>query len=214
MVRSALGGITTLAPVDRLDQRIGIECLVCDHGVGLDALDQRRRLCQIVRLSSRQLPARQIAQPFDQAVNLSGQPAARAPDRLIAVFFWGAGRMLVGSDDGGVEEDFLEVRVLGQLREDAMPDPAIRPTCKTFVHTVPGTEACRQIPPRRDGASDPQTASTNKRLSLAVTPTSVALPVSMPSMRAYWSSRSIFRDIAQTPSTSWSNSLNAIVNMA
>lgn len=25
--------------LDRLDQRIGTECLVCDHGVGLDALD-------------------------------------------------------------------------------------------------------------------------------------------------------------------------------
>lgn len=25
--------------LDRLDQCIGTECLVCDHGVGLDALD-------------------------------------------------------------------------------------------------------------------------------------------------------------------------------
>lgn len=62
---------------ERPDQRIGIEHLVGDHGVGLDALEQRRRLRQIVRLSSRQLPARQMAQDFDQTANLGGQPAAR-----------------------------------------------------------------------------------------------------------------------------------------
>lgn len=62
----------------------------------------------------------------------------------------------MGADESGVEKDFLEVRVLGQLREDAMPDPAIGPTCKAFVHAVPGTEARRNIPPRRAGASDPQ----------------------------------------------------------
>lgn len=73
--------------LDRLDQGIGIEGLVCDHGIGLNALDQRLRPRQIVRLSTRQFPPRQISQPFDQAVNLGAQPPARAPDRLIAVFF-------------------------------------------------------------------------------------------------------------------------------
>lgn len=62
--------------LDRLDQRIGIEGLVCDHGIGLDALDQHLRPGQIVRLSTRQFPPRQVPQPFDQTVNLGAQPPA------------------------------------------------------------------------------------------------------------------------------------------
>ena len=113
---------------DRLYQRIGIERLIGDHSLGLDALQQRRRLRQIVRLPS----------PSTRTVNPSGQSAPRSLDRR---FFGSTGSMLVGS-----------------------------------------------------------------------LPTSVTLPGSISSMRAYWSSRRIFRGIAQTLLISWNNSLNVIVN--
>ena len=59
-----------------------------------------------------------------------------------------------------------------------------------------------------------RTASTNKRLSLAVAPTSVALPGSIASMRAYGSSRRLLRGISTTPSMKWIGILNLIIKIA
>lgn len=72
---------------DRTDQCVGIESFVGNDGLGLDALDQLRGLGQIVRLARGEFPSGQIPQPFDKAVNLGAQSAARAADRLVAVFF-------------------------------------------------------------------------------------------------------------------------------
>jgi hypothetical protein len=56
------------------------------------------------------------------------------------------------------------------------------------------------------------TASTNRRLSRAVTPRSPALPGSKAWIRAHWSSRSTHLSISPTPAMSWDKSLNPIVN--
>ena len=48
--------------------------------------------------------------------------------------------MLMSSYDGGVQADFLEIRILGQLAEDAVPAPPTAPASKSLVHAVPGSE--------------------------------------------------------------------------
>ena len=48
---------------------------------------QRLRASQIVRLSGREHHLDGIAERIDQGVDFGGQPAARAADRLFAVFF-------------------------------------------------------------------------------------------------------------------------------
>lgn len=68
--------------------------------------------------------------------------------------------------------------------------------CAKRCAAVPRADARRQILPRRAGASDPQDRLDEQAVVLGRDPPSVALPGSMPSMRACWSSRSIFRGIA------------------
>jgi hypothetical protein len=57
------------------------------------------------------------------------------------------------ANERAVDEYFLEIRVLRQLRKDAMPDAATRPSGKTLIDTVPETE-------RVGGKSAPRTAYT------------------------------------------------------
>jgi hypothetical protein len=57
-------------------------------------------------------------------MDLGAQPAAATPDRLVLVFFWGAGTVLMGAHDGAVEHRVFGVGIGGQRREDLLPDPA------------------------------------------------------------------------------------------
>ena len=75
-----------LAPIERVDQRIGIVSLVADQGLRIGAIDQRLRASQIVGLPWREHDIDRIAERIDQDVNFGGQSAARSTDRLRAVF--------------------------------------------------------------------------------------------------------------------------------
>src|SRR5690606_10643608 len=203
--RSALVG-------DRVEKRIGIVRLVCHNGAGDDVVDQRPGLGQVVYLSTAEFPARQIAQSFDKAVDLGAQPASRAPDGLLAVFFaapaacWCALTMV-------------------ESRKTSSKSASLASSAKTRCHTPRSDQRAKRLytlfqGPKLLGKSrqgEPvraihNTASTNKRLSRAVTPTSVALPGNIDSIRSYWSSRSINRGMIPTPSMSWNHSLTLIVN--
>lgn len=110
------------------EQRIGVVGFVGGDRLRGNTHDQVVRLRDAVSCPAMKLPARKVAQSFGRRVNPGCQAAAQAADRLVAeFFFWGSGRMLVDSDDGGIEEHLLELRVSGALGEDAMADGSIGP---------------------------------------------------------------------------------------
>ena len=193
---------------DRLDQRIGIERLIGYHSLGLDAFQQYRRLRQLMHLPNRQLPARQIVQPLDQAVNLGGQSATRALDcRFLGApaACWCALKR-VETRKNSSRSAFLANSVNKRCQTPRSDLHAKR------SRACPSTETRRNIPSRRTGQAIHRMASTKKRLSLAVIPTSVALPGNIPSMRAYLSSRRICRALLKLHQFSWNSSLNVTVN--
>jgi hypothetical protein len=76
-----------VAPGEGADQLIGVVSLVCDQSIRIGIFDQVFRASQIVGLSRREHQIGGIAQSIDQSVDFGGQPAARAADGLITVFF-------------------------------------------------------------------------------------------------------------------------------
>ena len=61
-------------------------------------------------------------------------------------------------------------------------------TVKTGVHAVTFPEVLRQVAPGSDRALNPQHPSTNRRLSLVLTPASSGLPGRKSLMRSQWES--------------------------
>lgn len=76
-----------LAPVERVDQRIGVVSLVADQCPWIGAIDQRFCASQIVGLPWREHHRDRVAKSIDERVDLGRQPAAGSADRLFAVFF-------------------------------------------------------------------------------------------------------------------------------
>ena len=76
-----------VAPFECVNEGVGVEGLVAKHRPWIDRFQQRLRASQIVRLSGREHHLDGIAERIDQGVDFGGQPAARAADRLFAVFF-------------------------------------------------------------------------------------------------------------------------------
>lgn len=66
--------------------------------------------------------------------------------------------MLVGADDGGVDDQVFEVRIICERFEHAQPDPLGTPPAEASKDAVPLAERFRQITPRRTGSHDPQHA--------------------------------------------------------
>jgi hypothetical protein len=75
------------APVERVDQRIGIISLISEQGAWIGGLDQRLRASQIMDLPGRERHIDRIAERIDQDMNFGRQSAAGSADRLLAVFF-------------------------------------------------------------------------------------------------------------------------------
>ena len=74
---------------ERRDQRVGVIALVGEECVRLDLIEQRHRLCDVVRLPRRQRQRHGVAERIDDGVNLGRQPAAGTADGLVlAIFFW------------------------------------------------------------------------------------------------------------------------------
>jgi len=75
-----------VAPLERFDEGVGIEGLVAKQRPWLDTFQQRLCASQIVCLASREHHLDRIAKRVDNSVDFGGQSAARAADRLLAVF--------------------------------------------------------------------------------------------------------------------------------
>ena len=76
--------------LDDLNQGIAVVALVGDHRLGGDGLEQGSALGDVSDLAAGQDQPDGIAQRIDAGMDLGGQSAPRAADRLIATVFLGA----------------------------------------------------------------------------------------------------------------------------
>src|SRR6266481_8703704 len=80
--------------------------------------------------------------------------SARSPD--LQTPFFGPGSVLVGSDDGGIDDQIFEVRVIGHRLEDPPPNTLDAPSTEAPEHAVPIPERFRKITPGRARTDDPK----------------------------------------------------------
>lgn len=64
--------------------------------------------------------------------------------------------MLMCANNRAVDEHFLKVRVLRQLRKDLMPDTTTRPAGKALIDAVPRPKFTRKVAPGAPRAGNPQ----------------------------------------------------------
>lgn len=64
--------------------------------------------------------------------------------------------MLMGAHDGGIEDQILEIRIIGYRHEHAVPDALGAPAAEAPKCAVPVAEILRQVAPWRPSANDPQ----------------------------------------------------------
>ena len=74
-------------PGESVNERIGIVSLVTDQGIWIGVLDQWLCASEIMRLTWREHQLDRVAESIDKRMNFGGQSAARAADRLPAIFF-------------------------------------------------------------------------------------------------------------------------------
>jgi hypothetical protein len=72
---------------DGVDQGLGVVSFVGSNRFGRDAIEQRLGFGHVSRLSGGQAPPCEVAEGFDQGMDLCGQPPARSANRLGALFF-------------------------------------------------------------------------------------------------------------------------------
>jgi len=82
-------GLST-GSLDDFNQGIAVVTLVGDDRLGRDGVDQGGALGDVGHLASGQDQPNGITQRIDTGMDLGGQPAPRAADRLIATVFLGA----------------------------------------------------------------------------------------------------------------------------
>jgi hypothetical protein len=89
-------------------------------------------------------------------MDLGAQAATRAADGLIARRLPGPRCVLMGAHDRAVEDQILEVRVIRDGGEEALPNALLAPAAEPAKDAVRITKTVWQIPPWRTGAGDPQ----------------------------------------------------------
>jgi hypothetical protein len=87
-----------------------------------------------------------------QGMDFRAHPAAAAVDGLILIFFWRAGAVLVGSDDGAVDHRIFVVGIGGQAFEHALPNPVLGPAAEPPMCVLPAAKALGQVAPRNSSA--------------------------------------------------------------
>jgi len=182
--------------LDDVDQGITVVTFVGDNRAGLDCLNQGSPLRDIGHLAGGQNQTNRVAQGIDTSMNLGGQPAPRATDRLIATVFLGApaacwwARTIVAS--------------MKSSSRSASPWRASATRCQTPYSSqrAKRTYTECQLPSSwgKSRQGDPvrarnRTASTNRRLSAARPPLSVGLPGNNSAIRNHCASLNIRRSM-------------------
>jgi hypothetical protein len=119
--------------------------------VGRQAVDQSVGLRAVAALAAGQDKAYGDAQAAHRQMDLGAQArhgSGQGPDRQTP--FFGAGSMLMGADDGAVDDQVLEVGIVRHGLEDTLPDSLlVAPAAEAAEHAVPIAKDLRQIAPRR-----------------------------------------------------------------
>ena len=155
----------------RNDHRFACSLQRLDHlGVGVigfvgndcgrrRVLQQHIGTVQIVGLSGRQVQTGRVAKRIDHSVALGAQATATTSDGLMTAFFappfLSPGAVLVGSDDGRVDQGVFIVRIGRQRLKDAPPHTRLTPARVAQVHHPEVPEALGQIAPGNARAASP-----------------------------------------------------------
>jgi hypothetical protein len=92
-----------------------------------------------------------VAKGIDERVDFGRQSAAGSADRLFAVFF--APRRYAGERERWWRRSScIRCRYRGQLLENALENPTLRPSVKALVDDFPVAEALRKIAPWNAGS--------------------------------------------------------------
>lgn len=190
-----------LLRTDTLNQRIAVIALVGNHRLGLGrAGDECFGLRDVGLLGAGKREGDRVAKRVDEGVDFRAPSAARASQSLRAVFFLAPAAC-----------EWARTAVLSSITSSqSCSTRRVRNTrshTPFLAHRAKRVKVVCQLPSSggksRHGAPVRpihSTASMNRRLSLAVTPTSVALPGSKDSMRRHWSSLNTFRSISNAVS--------------
>jgi len=122
-----------------------------------------RRLRCIVLLACGKREAHRTSQAANGQMYFGAQAAARAA-KSSAPFF-SPGSVLVGSDDGGIDDQVFEVRVIGYRFKDPPPNTLDAPSTEAPKHAVPIPEEdrARESPYARSKAHLPRTSGCRGR---------------------------------------------------
>jgi hypothetical protein len=182
--------------MDQRDQRIGIVTLVAYDHLRLQPCYKLMGLRNVGHLTTGQNPAQRIAQSIHHSMAFGAQSTPRATERLCTFFYWApaacwwARTAVLSMNNTSKSASSLTASITRVHTPFLLQrEKRVYVACQL---PSPGSRS-RQGEPVRAIHS---TASTNSRLSLAVTPRSVALPGTMSLIRSYWSSRSNFLGIA------------------
>jgi hypothetical protein len=78
--------------------------------------------------------------------------------------------VLVRADDGGIDEQILEVGIFGQSFEKAVPDTSHGPSSEALELAVPVAELGREITPWRTRSGNPEHSIDEQTIVRAVPP--------------------------------------------
>lgn len=184
---------------DTFDQRIAVVAFVGNHRFGLGyAGDEVLRLRDVGLLGASEREGDWIAQGVDERMDFRAESAARSSQSLRAVFFWAPAAC-----------EWARTAVLSSITSSRscslLRARNTRSHTPFLAHRAKRVNVVCQLPSSggksRHGAPvQPihNTASMNRRLSWAVTPTSLALPGSKDAMHCHWSSRNTLRFISNS----------------
>src|SRR5665213_70249 len=202
----------SVAVANKLHQLIRVVPLVSHNRPGINTYQQRLGLSDIAHLTTGENEAAQLPESLDQGVYLGAQTTTRATKGLWTVFFtapaacWWA-RTMVASRYTWRKSLSLDSSMKTHCQTPLFDQRAKR--TYTLFHSPKCSGKSRHGAPVR---ATHNTASTNRRLSAAVRPTSVALPGNNRSIRAHWALLSNRLIDSHAPSGSWEYILSLYVN--
>jgi len=134
---------------DSLSQRIGIIGRIRHDNFGGQAFHQGLSLWRIALLTGGQGEPHGTSKPAHSHMDLGAQAPARAAKGLIfSPPLFGRGSMLMGTNDGAVDDQIFEVRIVRHRLEYPPPNPFGAPSAEATECAVPLSEGVRQISPR------------------------------------------------------------------
>ena len=83
-------------------------------------------------------------------------PPRERPIAWSVPLFGGAGAMLMGAHDGGVDHRIFVVGIRRQMLEHLRPNPRLGPSAEATMHLDAIAETLRQVTPRNTGAEPVQ----------------------------------------------------------